>query len=134
MKRSSEPLWWAVALMLGLASGYVHVIVPDPTVVALLALASAMFVGFMQPEKPWIWSIILALSLPVADTVMYLKGMPFYRGRIEGAIVAGLVSGIVGGYAGSVGRRNLRNIFEKPPGNAELHAREAAKRADEHVA
>lgn len=111
MARSSQLLWYAIALVLGLASGYVHMLAPDPTVVALLALASAMFVSFMRPERPWLWSVILALSLPVADAVMYLRGMPFYRGRIEGAFIAGLASGLVGGYAGSFGRRTLQRLF-----------------------
>jgi hypothetical protein len=113
MKRSYEPVFWLIAVVLGVASGYVHVIEPDPTMVALLALASAMFLGFARPERPWLWALILAVSIPAADLYMYLRGMAFYRGRLEGAFVAGLVSGVVGAYAGWLGRRTFSILIRK---------------------
>jgi hypothetical protein len=106
-------LYWFVAVAMGLASGYIHVLVPDPTIAALLALAAAMFLGFARPERPWRWALVLAFSIPAADLYMYLQGMAFYRGRLEGAFVAGLVSGIVGAYAGWLGRRTVNIFLEK---------------------
>jgi hypothetical protein len=51
MKRSVEPLFVVLAVLLGIGSGYMHVIIPDPTIVALAALASAMFLGFARPPR-----------------------------------------------------------------------------------
>lgn len=107
MKRSVHPWFCLLAVLLGVASGYVHVIAPDPTIVALLALASAMFLALVRPERPWLWAVILAISIPSADAWMYLRGMTVYRARLEGAFIIGLVSGIVGAYAGWLGRRTI---------------------------
>ena len=111
--RNNECLFWLLAVLFGVASGYLHVIVPDPTIVALTALVGAMFLGFARPQRPGLWALILALSIPSADLVMYLRGMAIYRGRLEGAFVAGLVSGIVGSYAGWLGRRTVTVLMGK---------------------
>ncbi len=115
MKSRFEPLFWVIAAALGLGSGYVHLVTSDPTLVALLALASAMFLGFVQPHRPWLWAVILASAIPLADLYARVTGQPIYRGRIEGAFIAGLVSGLVGAYAGAVGNRTVRRVFSKDP-------------------
>lgn len=112
MSSKYEPLFWAIALLLGLASGYVHLIIPDPTVVALLALASAMFLGLTQPRRPWVWALIIAFSIPGADLVAKLMGQVVLSGRIEGAFIAGLASGLVGAYGGAAMRRMVGKVFE----------------------
>ncbi len=113
VKRSSDALYAVVAVVLGLMSGYVHLIAPDPTIVALLALAGAMFLGIARPQRPWLWALIIAFSIPGADLFAKLPGVVVYRGRIPGAFVAGLVSGIVGAYAGAMMRRMVVRVFEK---------------------
>lgn len=104
-----------MAAALGVASGYAHLVDPDPTIVALLALASAMLLGVAQPRRPWLWAAILSVSIPTADLYAHFTGQAIYRGRIEGAFVAGLVSGTVGAYAGAIGRRLLERVLSKSP-------------------
>jgi hypothetical protein len=113
VKRTSDAWFVATAVVLGLVSGYVHLIVEDPTVAALLALASAMFLGLTRPARPWLWAVIIAASMPGADLYANLTGQPIFRGRIEGAFVAGLVSGLVGAYGGSLMRRMVLRVLDK---------------------
>ena len=102
-----------LAAALGLASGYAHLIDPDPTIVALLALVCAMALGVARPRRPWLWAVIIAASIPGADLYANLTGQPVTRARIEGAFVAGLVSGLVGAYGGSLLRRMLARVFDQ---------------------
>jgi hypothetical protein len=113
VKRKFDLWFIVIAVVLGLASGYVHLVAPDPTIVALLALVCAMFLGLMRPAQPWLWALIIAFSIPAADLYANLTGQPIYRGRIEGAFVAGLVSGLVGSYAGSVTHRMVVRVFSQ---------------------
>jgi hypothetical protein len=113
VKRISDVWFVVIAVGLGLASGYVHLIAPDPTIVALLALVCAMFLGLMRPARPWLWAIIIAFSIPGADLYAHFTGQPIFRGRIEGAFVAGLVSGLVGAYGGSLMRKMVVRVFNQ---------------------
>lgn len=115
MKRLHDAWFAGLAILLGLAAGYVHLIAPDPTIVALLALMCAMFLGVVRPERPWLWAVIIAASIPGADIYANLAGQPVFLARIEGAFVAGIVSGMVGAYGGSLMRRMLMHVFSQKP-------------------
>jgi hypothetical protein len=104
---------YVLAVMLGILAGVIDVKIGDLLLTALFVLASTMFLGIVRPERPWRWIILVAIFVPLVQALAYwfLTEKPYRAQIYEGFL--GFLTGTAGAYAGSAGRRAVREIFEK---------------------
>ncbi len=104
---------YVLAVLLGICAGVLDLIVGDLLGTALFVLISTMVLGFLRPEKPWRWTVIVGVFVPLVRLGAYLLfGQKPYRAQIyESAL--GFVTGIAGAYSGAVGRRASHELFGK---------------------
>ncbi len=104
---------YIIAVICGIFAGFVHVTVGDPLLTSLVVLISTMSLGFARPERPWRWTLIVGLMVPI---VMLSANLSHYYETLTRAGLAGsiliMLPGIAGAYGGSVGRRFVRVMFE----------------------
>jgi hypothetical protein len=108
----NRPLFWILAVVLGVAAGYIHLLEPDPTMAALLVVAFTMALGVSQPRKPWRWALIIALCLPAAELLAFLGRTKPTRAAVYASFVT-LVPAFVGAYGGALMRQMVGNVFAK---------------------
>ena len=109
-----DGLFYALAVLMGIGSGVLHVTVEDPLLTALAVLAATMFLGFMRPERPWRWTLVVGLLVPVvmivANRLHYYQ--TFSRAGLYGSVLI-MLPGIAGAYGGFFGRAFLKEMFFK---------------------
>ena len=104
---------YVLGILLGLVAGFVDVKFGDLLLTALFVLAATMVTGALRPERPWRWTLLVAVFVPVAQGVAYLLlTVKPYRAQIYESFL-GFLTGIAGAYGGSVGRRGLRELWKK---------------------
>src|SRR5437016_11298193 len=54
----SDALFYVLAALAGVASGWVDVAVNDLLLTALLVLAACITLGLMRPQRPWRWVVV----------------------------------------------------------------------------
>lgn len=98
---------------LGAVAGVVDVKIGDLLFTALLVLLSTMLLGALRPQRPWRWTLTVAVLVPVAQLLAYvlLTEKP-YRAQIYESFL-GFLPGIAGAYGGSFGRRGINELFRK---------------------
>jgi hypothetical protein len=113
----SNTLAYVLAVVLGLAAGYVNLEVNDPTLCAVVVTVMAMGLALWKPRRPWRWALLVGFGVPAAQLFAYAKGVPPLHGEIARACFIGLLSAAVAAGLGSAGRRAFENIFAsaKPP-------------------
>ena len=116
--RTSEVMAYVIAVVLGLAAGYVNLEVNDPTLAALLVAMIAMGLGLWKRRRPWRWGLLVGLCVPLAQLFAYAKGYPPIRGEVSRACFIGLVSAMVAAFLGSMGRLAFENIKRPPEAGA----------------
>jgi hypothetical protein len=99
----------AVALSAGIA--LIHAHVPEAGLAFLLILSATMVLGVSQPKRPWLWALLVGVSLPAAELYSHVAGDATYRARFKGAVVVAIVAGLVGAYGGASMRRMIGNVF-----------------------
>ncbi len=112
MKR---PVFW-ICLLLSLVSGIVAWRVDsrndEPQAAVLVILVTTFIVGFILPQRAWLWAIIVGVSLPLgyffARSVGYLPSAPVEPGWY--ASIIALIPAFIGAYAGALGRFTLRSL------------------------
>ena len=101
------------ALLCGAFAGVVHVAVEDPLLTSLVVLISTMALGFMRPEKPWRWTLLVGLMVPVvmltANAIGYYE--TFTRAGLYGSVLI-MLPGVAGAFGGFFGRKFIRVIFQ----------------------
>jgi hypothetical protein len=102
-----------LAILLGLGCGYLYFASSDLMILALLVLVAAMALGVAAPGKPWLWALLLALSIPAATVITHLRGEQVGAGRIEAALAAGFASALLGAYSGAMMRRMIAGVLNK---------------------
>jgi energy-converting hydrogenase Eha subunit A len=104
---------YLLASILGICAGILDLEAGDLLGTALFVLISTMVLGFMRPAKPWRWTIVVGVFVPLVRLGAYLlfKRQP-ERSQIYESIL-GFVTGIAGAYGGSVARKGLRELFGK---------------------
>jgi hypothetical protein len=109
-KRKSDTSLYLLAAGFGLLSGGVEVKVGDLLFTALLTLAPCILLGALRPRKPWRWTLLVSLFVPLADLLayLYLKQKPSRAQIYESFLV--FLPGIVGAYGGSFMRGVIENI------------------------
>jgi hypothetical protein len=104
---------YIIAVICGFLAGVVHITVGDPLLTSLVVLISTMSLGFGNPERPWRWTLIVGLMVPVvmlgANALHYYETLT--RAGLAGSILI-MLPGIAGAYGGSVGRRFVRVMFQ----------------------
>ena len=112
-KPSNDILFYLIAVICGLLAGAAHITVGDPLLTALVVLISTMFLGFMRPERPWRWLLIVGLLVPVvmltANAAHYYQTLT--RAGLAGSILI-MLPGIAGAYGGHFARKVIGVMFQ----------------------
>jgi hypothetical protein len=103
---------YVVGAGLGIGAGVLDVTVGDLLLTALFVLTSTMMLGALRPERPWRWTVTVAVFVPVVQLAAYffLREKP-YRAQIYESFL-GFLTGIAGAYGGAVGRRVVGELFK----------------------
>ena len=111
--RVSDIRIYSLAVFLGICAGTLDLMVGDLLGTALFVLVSTMVLGMLCPERPWRWTVIVGIFVPLVRLGAYLLfGQKPYRAQIyESAL--GFVTGIAGAYGGAVARRGAHELFGK---------------------
>jgi hypothetical protein len=111
MYGKSDTLVYVLGALLGVAAGLLDVKFGDLLLTALFVLASTMLLGALRPEKPWRWTLVVAICVPIVRLLAYLfLSQKPYRAQIYESFL-GFLTGIAGAYGGSLGRRGLNELF-----------------------
>jgi hypothetical protein len=107
---------WSTYLLgafFGISAGVLTVEIGDLLLTALAVLAFTMLLGFLSRERPWRWTLIVAVFVPITQLLAYLvlTEKP-YRAQIYESFLAAF-PGIAGAYAGAFARRGVRELFGK---------------------
>jgi hypothetical protein len=113
MAKSSGILIYAIAVLLGLSGGILDISIGDLLVTAIFVMFATMVLGFIRPQRAWVWAVIVALFVPGSRLAAYLAlNQRSDRAQIWESALA-IVIGIVGAYAGVLGRRGVDELFRK---------------------
>ncbi len=108
-------MFW-ICLVLSLAGGmfawWVDSRNDEPQAAALVILVVTFIVGFILPQRAWLWAIIVGVSLPLGylftRTVGFLPSVPVEPGWYAAFLT--LIPAFIGAYAGALGRVTLRSL------------------------
>ena len=109
---SDSPIY-LIGAILGICAGILDVRIGDLLLTALFVLASAMLLGGLRPQRPWRWTITIAVFVPVVQLLAYLflTEKPYAAQIYESFL--GFLTGIAGAYGGSFFRRGLNEILKQ---------------------
>jgi hypothetical protein len=110
--RKSDALIYVLAIAFGALAGIAHVGIEDPLITALIVLGSTMFLGFMRPSRPWRWTLLVGMMVPVVMISAHLAGRyaSFTRAGIYGSVLL-ILPGIAGAYGGFFARKFMSEVF-----------------------
>lgn len=108
-----DTLNYALGSVLGICAGILDVKIGDLLLTALFVLASTMLLGVLRPERPWRWTITVAVFVPIVQLLAYLflTEKP-YAAQIYESLL-GFLTGIAGAYGGSFLRRGVNELLKK---------------------
>jgi len=108
--RSDTRVYWFGA-GLGLCAGFIDAKFGDLLLTALFVLASTMLLGALRPERPWRWTVVVGVFVPVVQLAAYLSlTQKPYQAQIYESFL-GFLTGIAGAYGGALGRRAFEVLF-----------------------
>lgn len=111
--KKSGWLFYVIAVVCGVLAGITHIIIQDPLLTSLVVLISTMFLGFMRPDKPWRWLLIVGLLVPVvmltANALHHYRTLT--RAGLAGSILI-MLPGVAGAYGGHFGRKFIGVMFQ----------------------
>ncbi len=104
---------YTLGLLLGLVAGFLDVKFGDLLLSALFVLTATMLLGALRPRRPWRWTLLVTVFVPLVQGVAYLllTEKP-YRAQIYESFL-GFLTGIAGAYGGSTARRGLVELFRE---------------------
>lgn len=107
----SDALYYFLALVMGALTGWVDIRVGDLLFTAMLVLAFCMLLGFLRPQKPWRWIVLIGVCVPIIEWLAYffLSQKPD-RAQVYESFLA-FFPGIAGAYGGAIGRGVVNNLF-----------------------
>ena len=109
--QGSELRWYALALGLGVVSGFIEVWFGDLMLTAITALFFCMLMGALRPARPWRWLLIVCGCIPLARLIaadvihIYTERAQIYEA------FASFITGNAGAYVGSLGRRRAEELW-----------------------
>jgi hypothetical protein len=103
---------YALGAGLGLCAGFLDVKIGDLLLTALFVLAATMLLGALRPQRPWRWTLVVAVFVPIVQALGYvlLTSKP-YRAQIYESFL-GFLTGIAGAYGGATARRGLAELWK----------------------
>jgi hypothetical protein len=110
--KGSEVPWCALALLLGVISGFAEVALGDLMLTGFLALFFCMVMGALRPGRPWRWVLAVCGCIPLSR--LFAAGvlhMYTERAQIYEAFLS-FITGNAGAYVGSLGRKRADDLFE----------------------
>ena len=104
---------YALGAGLGVCAGFLDVKFGDLLLTALFVLAATMLLGALRPRRPWRWTLLVAVFVPLVQLIAYavLTEKP-YRAQIYESFL-GFLTGIAGAYGGATARRGLGELWGK---------------------
>src|SRR6202166_524130 len=110
-KSGGDRLYYFLAALSGVLTGWLDIKVGDLMLTAMAVLAANMLLGFLSPRRPWRWVLLIGVFVPIVDWLAYffLSQKP-ERAQIYESFLA-FVPGIARAYRGAVGRDVLNNLF-----------------------
>src|SRR6185369_14238456 len=98
---------------LGIIAGILDVKFGDLLLTALFVLMATMLLGALRPQRPWRWTLTVAVFVPLVQLAAYamLAEKP-YRAQIYESFL-GFLTGIAGAYGGATARRGMATLFGK---------------------
>jgi ABC-type multidrug transport system permease subunit len=113
VSKTSDMHIYILGTFLGICAGVLDVKVGDLLLTALFVLVSAMLLGALRPQRPWRWTITIALFVPVVQLLAYifLTEKPYAAQMYESFL--GFLTGIAGAYGGSFFRRGVDEFLKK---------------------
>jgi hypothetical protein len=104
---------YALGALLGICAGLLDVKAGDLLLTALFVLACTMLLGILRPERPWRWTLTVAVFVPAIQVLAYffLTVKP-YRAQIYESFL-GFLTGIAGAYGGAMGRKVAGELFRE---------------------
>jgi hypothetical protein len=102
---------YALGAGLGVCAGFLDVKSGDLLLTALFVLAATMLLGALRPRRPWRWTLLVAVFVPLVQLIAYavLTAKP-YRAQIYESFL-GFLTGIAGAYGGATARRGLGELW-----------------------
>jgi hypothetical protein len=99
--------------VLGIAAGILDLKFGDLLLTALFVLMATMLLGALRPQRPWRWTLTVAVFVPVVQLTAYtiLTEKP-YRAQIYESCL-GFLTGIAGAYGGATARRALGQLWKR---------------------
>jgi ABC-type multidrug transport system permease subunit len=105
-----DALYYLLAALCGIGTGWADVVVNDLLFTALLVLAACMLLGMLRPKWPWRWVVAVGVFIPLTELAAYLiTSVKPTRAQIWGSFLASL-PGIAGAYGGALMRRVMDNL------------------------
>ena len=113
--RSDVPIY-ILAVLLGIGAGVVEIRFEDLLLTAIVVLISTMVLGFLRPEWPWRWTIIVGVCVPLVRVWAYAFRMqPASRAQLwESGL--GFLTGIAGAYCGYFTHKVIHELFRPDSG------------------
>jgi hypothetical protein len=109
----SDTATYLLGIVLGIGAGILDVKAGDLLLTALFVLSSTMLLGALRPARPWRWTLLVAVFVPIVQAMAFLfLAVKPYPAQIWESFL-GFLTGIAGAYGGSVGRRGLDEILKK---------------------
>jgi hypothetical protein len=101
-----------ITIVLAVFTGYLNTHTDELLVVIPWVVVATTALGIAQPRVPWVWALLIGLTVPLSLIVFYLLGLPVpYPNRpsdITTSFVV-LVPAFVGAYVGMGIRRLVTN-------------------------
>jgi len=97
---------------LGIVAGILDVEFGDLLLTALSVLMATMLLGALRPQRPWRWTLAVAVFVPLVQLVAYavLTEKPYSAQIYESFL--GFLTGIAGAYGGATARRVVGQLWE----------------------
>jgi hypothetical protein len=109
----SDNAIYMLGVVLGIGAGILDVKAGDLLLTALFVLCSTMLLGALRPSKPWRWTLLVGVFVPIVQALAFLfLAVKPYPAQVWESFL-GFLTGIAGAYGGSVGRRGLDEILRK---------------------
>ncbi len=110
--RTSDWLYWTLAILFGIAAGFAHIRLNDSGLSVLVVTGATMFLAYKRPTRIWRWAIVVGLSLPLATVIAHFAQYHPTLGMVVGSF-AGTAFAIVGAIGGMFLRRVVTILFAK---------------------
>jgi peptidoglycan/LPS O-acetylase OafA/YrhL len=105
----------ALAVLLGLGTGWLDLHTTEVTTTILALLAAGLLLGLLQPAAAWRWAVLIVLGLPVmAGVALLTDAQTAEPVRLDIRIVfIALLFALLGSYGGSLIRRIQRDRYRR---------------------